>query len=319
MENENSLEKPNNNYFIGFLKFIFIFLVFIGIFIIKNSIPLPEEKNYIKYLYFLAGIMIPSTIYIIYYFISEGHIKDIVIGLIISIVLTFLSTLFPLFAIVALLYFLYSIIRSIVGAVKLLPMVLLSSIFYSLLFNDFVLLKCLKFESIPTSLNISNLLMLINGDSNINDIYNTFISRSYNTYCEIAYFILTFLISIKYVSKTPMKQTLFNISFLIIIIPVFILLIYSLKKSIDTLFETKYYTETTKDKTFMKQEVKGYTTASGKRISSYTRSIPKTTIETTLLKNTTLGIGGTVSVGLKQVSKKLDESSQVINNNEEEV
>jgi len=280
------------------LKSVLVFFLFMVLYVIKQFLPM---NNVDTTMLFLLGVLLVSVIYIIFYIISEDHWQEILGGIIISVLLSAGTAIFPLIGILLAIWIIYSIIMALKSVVQLIPVSLVSILVYSSLLSDFTL-SLFSVNYIPllntTEFTIKSLVSLVQ---------QNFLTRGVSTIIDIVYLVIGLVFSIYTVIKYELKSALFQAAIMFASVPLVALIIYSIKTSIDNLFHKNTTYVTQKEK--VAQNVHGYTRANGTFVDGFTRSVSKDV--THAVTNTTIGIGASTLNATATVSKKLKNSKKL--------
>ncbi len=115
------------------MKSLPILAIFISIYVAKHMFPEGVFKTNIE---LLLVILVASIIYILYYIISEGHWQEILGGILISVLLSVGTAVFPPIGILLIIWLVISIVMAIASLIQLLPLALISVALYGALLSD---------------------------------------------------------------------------------------------------------------------------------------------------------------------------------------
>ncbi|HBD94638.1 MAG TPA: hypothetical protein DDY71_16510 [Spirochaetia bacterium] len=281
-------------------RVFFLLAIMLIVFLIKSCLPVKPD---ISILYFFVFIVAISFSYILFYLITEGHLSEIIVGVLISVVLTILAVVFPPAIVLLFIYFIYSIIRIVGTIFSLIGMATLSGIFYFLLFNDFIFGYRAEKGFIFSGDILSQFLA---NEISLNSIINTFMNRSNATLIDLCLIAVCVFIAFRYAYTMSIKDSLFKFSFFLLVIPIMILLIQSLKSSIENLFEMRYHFN--QEKGFKAVKVESYFRTDGTEVSAYTKHLPQviTTMSTQQVAGIGAGIAGATATSMSSISNAIN-------------
>ncbi len=194
----------------------------------------------------ILGLISFAVIYFIYYLASEGHLADIIGGVVLSIILIGIAAAIPVIGWICLVvWIIYNIAKALESIRTLMPEALLSLVLYASLI-------------IPVVSQLSNY-----GGSNV----------ALTICCGIVYFFAVVACCARINDRSDTsKNSLFLFSVMLLSVPMIILLIASMVASLRSAFRMSLAKTNIK----MPQNVSGYTTRSGTTVASYERMITKT-------------------------------------------
>jgi len=205
--------------FATILKTIILFGAFYSLLFLKNIFCNPE--NEFTYLMFAVGVLCACTAYFIFYIISEGILKQMFIGFIISVIGVIIAAIFPPFGIVLAIVGIISMIKQIISFAKMIPLLLLGALICALLFS-FEILSFLDIFEINNLNLLTPVFMYKIGSMEVTVHYH-----------DLPYYILTFIVSLNLSFKYSLKNALFRMSIIFLSIPIMIIIFYIVKSMLN--------------------------------------------------------------------------------------
>lgn len=252
-------------FFAGFLlKTVVLFSIFIILIPLKQMLCFfSGEFNSNGLLFFAIIILGYCIVYDIFFIISEGIIKEMVKGMVISLIGGILAVVFPPLGIVLMILGLISMIKQIIGVAKMIPMLLLGALISILLFIDvFMVTEGMDIRDYMEQLIFFNI-------------------GKFNFVIHIAmipYICITFLVSVNLAFKYNLKMALFRQTVIFLAIPIAALVIWLIKTSIQSAIFSPREMQTTSIGNVPGQRgkiwIKPYTRLDGTAVRPHWRSIP---------------------------------------------
>ncbi|MCD1656074.1 hypothetical protein K7J14_15345 [Treponema zuelzerae] len=236
-------------FFIAFIiKSAITSLLFIGIYLLKFK---TYDGTVDSIFYFLLILTLSCAAYFIFYIISEGILKEMIIGLIVSFIGGIIATFIPIIGIIILIIGIISMIKTIINIFQMIPLVLLGICLFIFLFDSFILdLFSINFLIPTVIISLSQI-----------ELINTLLPHTIElSYLNIGYFILSLLISINLSFKYSLKNAIFRQCVILMAIPIVTLLILLIRSAIG-------------DNISQPQGIQGANVKNGKVwVNSYTRA-----------------------------------------------
>lgn len=283
-----------------FINRVLAFVFFVGMWILKNYL---TNEN------FLIGMAVFGVLYLIYFIISEGFLKKIIVGILISILITIGARFYPPLVILAVVYLIYSIISSIMSLAQLFPLFLISLGLFSLLFCNEILLGFDIVNHID-NFDIAETANIINESG----VLFWFTSLSYGKFVLIGYILFAAKVAHK-IGAPNIKYTFLQLALIIIAIPIVVLTIIAIRSSIKHFIETKVNFEITDPG--KKVDVAGYVKADGTNVAGHTRTISKPVAE--IIRTEVIGAGAaiagsseTIVSSLNKLNKKMTKKKDLL-------
>ncbi|NIE63159.1 hypothetical protein [Burkholderia sp. Ax-1719] len=243
-------------------KFVFYVCIFASLLLVRVWVCPHPDSNPLGFFFVVGGV---AALYMAYYIISEGHWAEVVASIIISLLLDTIAAIFPILAILVIIWFVFNIAVAISSIRQLIPMALASVVLYVLLFPDDVF----------RALGLQGLIGLP---------------------ILVAYAVVGLVCAMRF-SGDPLKFGLFRLSTMLISIPLIALLVASIQSGLRNLFE-RTFTSTART-VKVPQSVRAHIRA-GSEVSAYTRNVSKTISEISVSTKITsggAGLAGGVSTG----------------------
>jgi len=236
-------------FLIGFLfKSIIVFFIFIAVYFLKYK---TYNGTIDSLLGFLLILTISCAVYFVFYIISEGILKEMIIGLIISFIGGLIATFIPIIGIIILIIGIISMIKTIINIIQMIPLILLGVCLFFLLFDSFIL------DLFSIDFNIPSIIIALPNISALKIILPKTIEF---TYLNIGYFIVSFLIAINLSFKYSLKNAIFRQCVIFMAIPIVALLVLLIRSAIG-------------DNVSQPQSIQGANVKNGKIwVNSYTRA-----------------------------------------------
>lgn len=192
-----------------------LFSVFTGFALLRNYIMYKGlEMNSSGILIYACLILAYCLVFDIFYIISEGVFKDIIVGLVISLIGVLIATIFPPAGVVIIILGIISMIRQIISFIKMIPLLLIGGVLSILLLSEYIIPDFIRqFGTFSVSIGKSNF--------------------TYNKVMYL-YFTITFLISINLGFKYSLKDALFRQTIIFLSIPIICLIFYLVKTRLNT-------------------------------------------------------------------------------------
>lgn len=182
------------------------------------------------YTYFVITVVGLALVYMIYYAISQGHWRDIVIGTIIALAITLLAPLHPILTVIAALYILVLVVKQSLRLIKLLPLAAMGILFFGLLFSDYLIAEFIPKHMVPyitvTPAQLSNFKLM----------GSFFMDRQHQTILDICFLVSAAIIPLV-LARGPKKKAFFNYCFFIVLVPIITLVINSIQEGISDIFQ----------------------------------------------------------------------------------
>ncbi|QWT40923.1 hypothetical protein [Dickeya dadantii] len=258
------------------LCFLLLLAVWAGVFFIPEAI-----------FFVVPGMIGFALLFFIYYLASEGHLADILGGIVLSVILMAIAAAIPVIGwLILICWILYNIARAFESIQNLLPDALLSAALYA-------------------SLLIPVIYQLDHYDNS-----NTWLTIG----CGIVYFFAAVGCSARISdrSDTP-KHSLFLFSVMLLSVPMIVLLFASIVASLRAAFQTSLVKTTVK----LPQSVSGYTTARGTVVADYTRNVTQTVVTSSIIPGGG-AVGASLTGSLAKLSTSDDEQPVNLLNHEKE-
>lgn len=188
---------------------------------------------------FIASIvLIWCVLYLAFYIITEGIIKQIIAGFIISIIGTILTAIFPFLGIILAIIGFFMMVKQIIDMVKMIPLLLLGLLLFLLLFDTELLSHFIGgLVRLPSiKINISFISNPIN--NLLRDAEIIFPNRIFISYPNIAYLILSFIVAINLGFKYRLKDAIFRQCVIFMAIPIAIIIIILIRFITESIAES---------------------------------------------------------------------------------
>lgn len=203
-------------YFIEFIvKTVVLYSVFTAFALLRNFLAYKGFRMDSAGILIYAGLILAyCLVFDIFYIISEGIFKEIIVGLIISLIGVVVATIFPPAGIIIIILGIISMIRQIISFIKMIPLLLIGGALSILLLSEYIMPDFIKQFGL-FSLNIGK----------------------YNFTCNkimYLYFAITLLISINLGFKYSLKDALFRQTIIFLSIPIICLIFYLVKTRLNT-------------------------------------------------------------------------------------
>ena len=189
-------------------------------------------------LFIATIVLVWCVLYLAFYIITEGIIKQIITGFIISIIGTILTAIFPPLGIVIAIIGFFMMVKQIIDMVKMIPLLLLGLLLFLLLFDTELLsyslgglvrLPSIKFDISFISNPINNILR---------DAEIIFPNRIFISYPNIAYLILSLIVAVNLGFKYRLKDAIFRQCVIFMAIPIAIIIIILIKFIAESIAES---------------------------------------------------------------------------------
>ena len=223
-------------YFIGFiLKATILFGISTFILLLKIIF---SDGSIDSMLFIATIVLVWCVLYLAFYIITEGIIKQIITGFIISIIGTILTAIFPPLGIVIAIIGFFMMVKQIIDMVKMIPLLLLGLLLFLLLFDTELLsysfgglvrLPSVKFDISFISNPINNILR---------DAEIIFPNRIFISYPNIAYLILSLIVAVNLGFKYRLKDAIFRQCVIFMAIPIAIIIIILIKFIAESIAES---------------------------------------------------------------------------------
>ena len=266
-------------YFIGFiLKATILFGISTFILLLKIIF---SDGSIESMLFIAAIVLIWCVLYLAFYIITEGIIKQIITGFIISIIGTILTAIFPILGIVLAIIGFFMMVKQIIDMVKMIPLLLLGLLLFLLLFDTELLsyslgglvrLPSLKFDISFISNPINNILR---------EAEIIFPNRIFISYPNIAYLILSFIVAVNLGFKYRLKDAIFRQCVIFMAIPIAIIIIILIKFIAESIAESisgsLYQPSSIQSSGFNKGKIwiNSYIRTDGTHVLGHWRGLPK--------------------------------------------
>lgn len=203
-------------YFIGFIiKTIILYSIFTGFALLRDYISYKGYQMDSDGILIYAGLILAyCLVFDIFYIISEGILKDIIVGLIISLIGVVIATIFPPAGIIIIVLGIISMIRQIISFIKMIPFLLMGGFLSILLLSEYFIPDFIEQFGV-FSLNIGK----------FNFVFNKIM---------YLYFAITLLISINLGFKYSLKDALFRQTIIFLSLPIMCLIFYIVKTRLNT-------------------------------------------------------------------------------------
>ena len=223
-------------YFIGFiLKATILFGISTFILLLKIIF---SDGSMDSMLFIASIVLIWCVLYLAFYIITEGIIKQIIAGFIISIIGTILTAIFPFLGIILAIIGFFMMVKQIIDMVKMIPLLLLGLLLFLLLFDTELLSHFLGgLVRLPSiKINISFISNPIN--NLLRDAEIIFPNRIFISYPNIAYLILSFIVAINLGFKYRLKDAIFRQCVIFMAIPIAIIIIILIRFIAESIAES---------------------------------------------------------------------------------
>ena len=172
-----------------------------------------------------ATILVYSVIFLIYYIISEHVIKQMISGIIISIIGCVISAFFPPVGIIIAVIGIFSMIKQFISFVQMIPMLLLGVLILVLLYLDIIVADFAENANLDISkLNLTGFTFTGNSIS-------FSIGRLLYPYC-----LVSFLVSLNLSMKYSLKNAMLRQVVLLMAIPIISLMVWLIKTTLANAF-----------------------------------------------------------------------------------
>lgn len=266
-------------YFIGFIiKSTILFGISTFILLLKIIF---SDGSMDSMLFIATIVLVWCVLYLAFYIITEGIIKQIISGFIISIIGTILTVIFPPLGIVLAIIGFFMMVKQIIDMVKMIPLLLLGLLLFLLLFDNELLsyslgglvrLPSVKFNIGFISNPINNILI----DTDI-----IFPNRIFISYPNIAYLILSFIVAVNLGFKYRLKDAIFRQCVIFMAIPIAIIIIILIRfiaESIAKSISGSLYNPSSIQSSGLNKGkiwINSYVRADGTSVAGHFRSIPR--------------------------------------------
>ena len=266
-------------YFIGFiLKATILFGISTFILLLKIIF---SDGSTDSMLFIATIVLVWCVLYLAFYIITEGIIKQIIAGFIISIICTILTSIFHILGIILAIIGFFMMVKQIIDMVKMIPLILLGLLLFLLLFDTELLSYSLGgLVRLPSvKLNISFISNPINNI--LRDVEIIFPNRIFISYPNIAYLILSFIVAVNLGFKYRLKDAIFRQCVIFMAIPITIIIIILIRFIAESIAESisgsLYNPSSIQSSGFNKGKVwvNSYFRKDGTFVSSYFRGLPK--------------------------------------------
>lgn len=243
-------------FFISFLiKTAIVFAMFAVLIPLKEKLCFSSgQLNSDGLIVFAILVLGYCLTYAIFFIISEGILKDMLIGMIISLIGGVLAAIFPPLGIVIIIIGIFSMIKQIIGVVKMIPMLLLGVLISVLLFADVLLdmydIKVVSFVG-KYILGFDKFTLVI-------------------PKIMLPYLFTTLLVSVNLAFKYNLKMALFRQTVIFLSVPIIVLVLWLIKTRIESAVFTPGQMQTASVKNG-KIWVDSYTRSNGTVVSGYWR------------------------------------------------
>lgn len=232
-------------------------------------------------LFIATIVLVWCVLYLAFYIITEGIIKQIISGFIISIIGTILTVIFPPLGIVLAIIGFFMMVKQIIDMVKMIPLLLLGLLLFLLLFDNELLsyslgglvrLPSVKFNIGFISNPINNILI----DTDI-----IFPNRIFISYPNMAYLILSFIVALNLGFKYRLKDAIFRQCVIFMAIPIAIIIIILIRFIAESIAESisgsLYNPSSIQSSGLNKGKIwiNSYIRADGTPVAGHFRSLPK--------------------------------------------
>lgn len=248
------------------VKSVVLFSIFALLEFLKTAVVAIDLPWYVAIIAIVIAVFVYSIVFLIFYIISEGIIKKMLIGLIISIIGTVLTAVFPILGIIIAIIGVFSMISKIISFLKMIPLLFLGFLLAALFFADILYMP------------LSEL-----GDVQIPENFPKFIFESFSfsifglklVFPKIAlgYFVLSALISVVLAFKYNLKNAMLRQVVIFMAIPLTALIIFLIKTALSRAF---YNSGEIRQTSFHngKIYIRPYVRADGTLVNGYFRSLP---------------------------------------------
>ena len=266
-------------YFIGFiLKATILFGISTFILLLKIIF---SDGSTDSILFIATIVLVWCVLYLAFYIITEGIIKQIIAGFIISIIGTILTSIFHILGIILAIIGFFMMVKQIIDMVKMIPLILLGLLLFLLLFDTELLSYSLGgLVRLPSvKLNISFISNPINNI--LRDVEIIFPNKIFISYPNIAYLILSLIVAINLGFKYRLKDAIFRQCVIFMAIPIAIIIIILIRFIAESIAESisgsLYNPSSIQSSGFNKGKVwvNSYFRKDGTFVSSHFRGLPK--------------------------------------------
>ena len=266
-------------YFIGFiLKATILFGISTFILLLKIIF---SDGSTDSILFIATIVLVWCVLYLAFYIITEGIIKQIIAGFIISIIGTILTSIFHILGIILAIIGFFMMVKQIIDMVKMIPLILLGLLLFLLLFDTELLSYSLGgLVRLPSvKLNISFISNPINNI--LRDVEIIFPNKIFISYPNIAYLILSLIVAINLGFKYRLKDAIFRQCVIFMAIPITIIIIILIRFIAESIAESisgsLYNPSSIQSSGFNKGKVwvNSYFRKDGTFVSSHFRGLPK--------------------------------------------
>ena len=266
-------------YFIGFiLKATILFGISTFILLLKIIF---SDGSTDSILFIATIVLVWCVLYLAFYIITEGIIKQIIAGFIISIICTILTSIFHILGIILAIIGFFMMVKQIIDMVKMIPLILLGLLLFLLLFDTELLSYSLGgLVRLPSvKLNISFISNPINNI--LRDVEIIFPNKIFISYPNIAYLILSFIVAVNLGFKYRLKDAIFRQCVIFMAIPIAIIIIILIRFIAESIAESisgsLYNPSSIQSSGFNKGKVwvNSYFRTDGTHVVGHWRGLPK--------------------------------------------
>lgn len=241
---------------------VFAAFEFLKILIISAGIPWEVAT-----LTIVVAIFAYSICFLIFYIISEGILKQMLVGLIISIIGTAIAAIFPILGIVIAIIGIFSMIKKFISVAKMIPLLLLGFLLALFFFADILYVPISELDNVELSSTAFKFLFT-NFSIKIFE-FNLVIPK-----ITLGYFALSALISVVLSFKYSLKNAMLRQVVIFMAIPLTALIIFLIKSALSRAFyrpgeiqQTGFHNG--------KIYIRPYMRADGTFVHGYFRNLPR--------------------------------------------
>lgn len=216
--------------FVGLImKTIILFSIFASFEFLKIFIISAGVSWEFSTLAIVITIFAYSICFLIFYIISEGILKKMLVGLVISIIGTVLAAFFPILGIVIAIIGIFSMIKKIISVAKMIPLVLLGFLLALLFFADILYIPISELDDVEIPTTAFKFLFT-------NFSFSIFGFNLVFPKVTLGYFILSALISVVLAFKYSLKNAMLRQVVIFMAIPLTALIIFLIKSALSRAF-----------------------------------------------------------------------------------
>jgi len=241
--------------FTWLLKSCVVFSIFFALIPLKYFLYMENKNDYM--LLFIGAILAYSIAFLIYYIISEGILKEMILGFVLTIIGSAIAFFIPPVGIIIVIIGVISMIRRVISFLKMIPMLLFGFLLAALLFSDEL------FTASSIYFSKTSILFTI----------HLFRFHLPVTTLMSAYMVLTAITSLVLCFKYSLKNAMMRQVVILMAIPITALIIWLIKTKLSgALYNPSQIQQVSvhNGKVF----VSGYYRSNGTYVHSYLRNLP---------------------------------------------